>query len=130
MPAVPFTPPSDGFKKVDIGVVEKDTKYIHGMINAYSTTHGLAVEIEKEVPLFVKQARERIKSLIGIIADLRRELYDAKEEVIKANQRLHAVLYKEFAEDPTEWFKDYENIVMSAEAADKLPSPPPDDTPA
>ena len=57
-------------------------------------------------------------ALINVISSLRRELYDAKNDVIRANQRLHAVLlHTGFNENPDNWCKDDELKVMEADYA-------------
>lgn len=103
------------------GDIEKDARYVGSMMRAYTTSHSLAVDIEHEIPLFVTKARERIMGLIQIIANLRKELYDAKGEVVKVNQRLHAVLtLQEFQDGFAGWGKDLEESIMSAETPEEI----------
>ncbi len=109
-----YNRPSKGFKEVEDGAVEKANDYVQTMFHAYTTSHYLAVDLEKEVPLFIDKARQRIKTLIYIIARLRKELYDAKIEVIKVNQRLHEILRRGFQDDPSLWDKDLEIKIMNA----------------
>ncbi|KAK4201334.1 hypothetical protein QBC40DRAFT_295741 [Triangularia verruculosa] len=122
---VHYERPTGGYAKVKPGEVSKELNYTDGIRNAYTTTYDLAGDFEKRVPAFIKQAQDRMKALIMVIAQLRRELHDAKIEVVKANQRLHAVfLHENFHEDPADWFVDEQTMVMSVNPADISPDRP------
>ncbi|KLU86524.1 hypothetical protein MAPG_05536, partial [Magnaporthiopsis poae ATCC 64411] len=113
--------PAGGFKTLEKGVVETDLQYVGSMIKAYTTSQSLAVEIETEIPLFVTKARQRIMSLIQVIGQLRKELYDAKQQVITVNQRLHTVLtMQDLKVDFAEWEKDLEESIMKAESPEDI----------
>jgi hypothetical protein len=71
------------------------------MYNALATSFDLAGNPGKR--LFIKGPRGRVAALISIISLLRRELYDANNDVVKASQRLHSVLlHSEFNVNPVE----------------------------
>ncbi|KAK5657975.1 hypothetical protein OQA88_2528 [Cercophora sp. LCS_1] len=114
--AIKYQRPSEGFGKVEAGSVATDPHYMYGMYNASATAFDLAGDLEKQLPLFIKRAQGRVMTLINIISSLRRELYDAKNDVIRANQRLHAVLlHSELNADPDDWFKEAELKVMQSD---------------
>ncbi|EJT70862.1 hypothetical protein GGTG_11885 [Gaeumannomyces tritici R3-111a-1] len=108
------------YKEVASGEIEKG-QYVQNMLSVYTTSHYLAVDIEKEIPLFIDKARVRIRSLIEIIAKLKKELYDTKVEVIKVNQRLHTFLrLPEFQENFEGWDEGLEEKLMAAETPDDI----------
>ncbi|KAK0649672.1 hypothetical protein B0T16DRAFT_410541 [Cercophora newfieldiana] len=114
--AIKYQRPPEGFGKVEAGSVAIDPQYMYGMYNASATAFDLAGDLEKQLPLFIKRAQGRVMTLINIISSLRRELYDAKNDVIRANQRLHAVLlHSELNVNPDEWFKEAELKVMQSD---------------
>lgn len=88
--------------------MDHETIYAGTMVNAYSTTRDLALDLQTQLPAFVKKAQARVTHLVGIIQDLRRQLHDAQQEVIKANTRLHEVLHSQIILDPDLWEKGQE----------------------
>ncbi|KAL8387009.1 hypothetical protein RB595_010226 [Gaeumannomyces hyphopodioides] len=119
-----------GFKQAPPTTVENGD-YVKSMINVYRTSQNLAADIENEIPLFVNKARQRILCLIDIIAKLKKELYDAKVEVIRANNRIHMVLRRQEFQDDYGWEEGLEAKIMMAETPDEIDQAmgkPPGDT--
>ncbi|KAK5652113.1 hypothetical protein OQA88_10755 [Cercophora sp. LCS_1] len=124
----PYKKPDSGYGQLQAGQVERDPVYTSSMYNAYSTTHDLALDLQAELPLFVQKAHNRVKDLVRIIQGLRRELYEARQEVIRVNQRLHDVLHRQLVlDDPTGWEEGLENGMGGGEqptsSGSELPAP-------
>ena len=82
--------------------------YADGLRNTFSTTRDVSKELHSEVTPFVMHAKQRVRELIDIIQQLRKEIKEARDALALANKDdLHPILL-ELGDDPREWGKGEE----------------------
>ncbi|RYP29049.1 hypothetical protein DL767_006911 [Monosporascus sp. MG133] len=105
LPGVPYVAPKT-FKDKSIKV--ESPVYAEGLRNTFNTTKDIAKELNAEVIPFVQHAKQRVRELVEIIQQLRKELKEARDALAEANkQNLHPTLL-ELSDDPLTWQKDEE----------------------